>query len=196
MIVPNDNAEASSPAPVPLALEGVRVRRLTAHPDDRGSFTEAFRREWDTGIDPVQWNMVSSRPGVLRGVHVHVHHTDILIVAAGTATIGLSDLREGSPTNGLGTAVRLEGHQPGAITIPPGVAHGFLFHEPTITIYGVSRYWDVDDELGCHWSDPGLGIEWPFHPTLLSQRDRDAGSLSDLLAELSPFQPIGAPTDR
>lgn len=195
MILPTDNAEPSGATAPPMTLHGVGVRPLTPHSDERGSFTEAFRREWDTGLDPVQWNIVSSKQGVLRGVHVHRHHTDILMVAAGCATIGLSDLRVGSPTEGRGTAIRLEGHSPGAIIIPPGVAHGFLFHEPTITIYGVSRYWDVADELGCHWSDPGLGIEWPFTPTLLSERDAGAGSLSDLRAELSSFQPIDA-TDR
>lgn len=178
-----------------VELRGVRLRRLTPHPDNRGQFTEAFRREWDTGVDPVQWNIVSSKPGVLRGVHVHPKHTDILIVASGCATIGLSDLRVGSPTEGRATTIRLVGEEPGAITIPPGVAHGFLFHEPTVTIYGVSRYWDVEDELGCHWSDPALGIPWPFSPTLLSERDAHAGSLSDLLAQLAPYQPIGA-TDR
>jgi dTDP-4-dehydrorhamnose 3,5-epimerase len=79
-----------------------------------------------------------------------------------------------------------------AVTIPAGVAHGFLFHTDALGIYAVSRYWDTEDELGCLWSDPALEIAWPITPTLVSERDATAGSLSELLAELAPYQPIAA----
>lgn len=52
------------------------LRNLTTHSDHRGALTEIFRKEWQTGIEPVQWNFVHSQPNVLRGVHVHVLHTD------------------------------------------------------------------------------------------------------------------------
>lgn len=175
----------SEPTPV-----GVRVRTLTMHPDDRGVFTEVYRREWDTGVDPVQWNMVRSEAGALRGVHVHPRHTDYLMIISGSANVGLRDLRRGSATEGLSTLMPVSGDQLTALTIPRGVAHGFLFHEPSIHLYAVSHYWDTADELACHWSDPALGIEWPATPTLVSTRDQAAGSLSDLLAELEPHQPI------
>jgi dTDP-4-dehydrorhamnose 3,5-epimerase len=174
-----------------LVPNGVRVDRLTMHPDDRGVFTEVYRREWDTGIDPVQWNMVRSQAGVLRGVHVHPRHADYLMIVSGRASIGLRDLRRGSSTEGLSAQFTVDGDHLTALTIPPGVAHGFLFLEPSIHVYAVSRYWDVADELACHWADPVLEFDWPLTPTLLSDRDRDAGSLSDLLDELEPYQPIG-----
>ena len=170
---------------------GVRVRDLVMHPDDRGVFSEIYRREWDSGIDPVQWNIVRSRPGVLRGVHVHVRHTDYWIIIDGTATVGLRDLRSGSSTEGVSAEVAVTGENLTALTIPPGVAHGFLFHESALHVYAVSHYWDTADELGCHWADPALEIEWPAPPSLVSSRDAEAGPLSDLLLELAPFQPIG-----
>lgn len=151
--------------------DGVRLHALGTHRDARGAFTELHRDEWSLAIRPVQWNLVSSRAGVLRGVHVHVVHADYLIIAAGRASIGLHDLRPETPTYGHSTLVEMIGAELHALVIPPGVAHGFYFHELSIHLYAVSHYWRPEDELGCLWSDPELRIGWPVrHPTI-SERD-------------------------
>lgn len=160
--------------------DGVRLVQLTPHADERGVFTEVFRASWDLEVAPAQWNVVSSRPNVLRGVHAHWRHTDYLLLASGRATIGLHDLREDSPTVGAGAAVELSGGPEAALVIPPGVAHGFYFHEPSIHVYAVSHEWDPADELGCRWDDPGLGIAWPCRDPQLSVRDQALGTLSEL----------------
>jgi dTDP-4-dehydrorhamnose 3,5-epimerase len=165
---------------------GTTLRELTPNRDDRGCFTELFRNEWATGIEPIQWNMVSSNAGVLRGVHVHIRHADYLTVASGTAIVGLQDFRKSSPTFGHACTVTLSGQKPAALHIPVGVAHGFYFPEPSIHIYAVSEYWDDDDELGCHWRDPGLRIEWPFDNVHISHRDEGLPGLANVLSKL-PF---------
>jgi dTDP-4-dehydrorhamnose 3,5-epimerase len=164
--------------------EGVRVRPLDPHADSRGSFTELHRREWGACVDPVQWNAVRSQAGVLRGVHVHPRHDDYLIVFGGRAAVGLCDLREDSPTAGLGACLDLRGDAPAGLTIPHGVAHGFYFHEPSLHIYAVSHYWDVGDELGCRWDDDELGIPWPQSEAVISPRDAALPSLAVLRDEL------------
>lgn len=169
---------------------GVELTPLEPHRDERGSFTELFRRSWTKDVDPVQWNAVRSELGVLRGVHVHPRHNDYLIVYAGRTSVGLHDLRSQSETQGTAALLELSGDEPTAITIPHGVAHGFLFHEPSIHIYAVSHYWDPADELGCLWSDPDLGIDWPAEPVKLSKRDAELQSLAELRRELEPYQPI------
>lgn len=172
-----------------LALPaGVALHPLTSHRDDRGAFTELFRREWATGVDPVQWNAVASEPGVLRGVHVHVRHGDYLTVVRGRAAVGLRDLRRDSATAGQTAMVELRADAMAAIVIPPGVAHGFLFREPSMHVYAVTHYWDLEDELGCHWADPELELAWPEQPAMVSPRDATAGSLRDLLGQLEPHQ--------
>jgi dTDP-4-dehydrorhamnose 3,5-epimerase len=142
------------------------------HEDSRGCLTELFRREWQLGIDPVQWNFVRSEAGVLRGVHVHARHDDYLVVTTGRATIGIRDLRPGA-AEGRASLVEVSETRMEAIRIPAGVAHGFYFHTPAIHIYSVSHYWDPADELGCHWADPDLGIPWPFKTAVISPRDEN-----------------------
>ena len=165
--------------------DGVRLRPLEPHADERGVFTELHRAEWDTGVVPVQWNAVRSGAGVLRGVHVHPRHDDYLIVFSGRATVGLRDLREDAPAEAPACCVELDGAAPAALTIPHGVAHGFYFHEPSIHIYAVSHYWDAADELGCHWADPELGIPWPVREARVSPRDEALPSLARLRSQLA-----------
>jgi dTDP-4-dehydrorhamnose 3,5-epimerase len=165
---------------VPFA--GVAVIPLTPHVDGRGVFTELYRGSWETGVTPVQWNAVHSAANVLRGVHVHRRHADYLTLVSGTATIGLHDLRPGSPTNGEGRIVEFAAAAPSALVIPQGVAHGFYFHEASIHVYAVSHEFDPADELGCRWDDPALGIAWPCTQPEISERDRSLGSLNELHA--------------
>jgi dTDP-4-dehydrorhamnose 3,5-epimerase len=154
------------------------------HRDDRGVFTELFRQQWKLGVEPIQWNCVLSDPGVLRGVHVHLRHADYLVLAKGKASVGLCDLRPGSATYGLGALVEMTGESLAGLVIPPGVAHGFYFHEPAMHIYAVSHYWDLSDELGCHWKDPDLSIPWPMSHAKISPRDAQLPSLRQLLRTL------------
>ena len=164
--------------------DGLLLRPLQPHDDERGSFIELHRREWDTEVEPIQWNAVHSEAEVLRGVHVHPRHDDYLTVVRGRAFVGVRDLRDDSPTLGAAACIELAAERPGAITIPHGVAHGFYFAEPSTHVYAVSHYWDPADELGCRWDDPALEIPWPQDRARLSPRDESLPSLTALLDEL------------
>lgn len=180
-------ASSTTRAPAPA---GVRVYRLLPNLDVRGSVTEIFREEWATGPHPVQWNAVISSRGVLRGVHVHARHADYIAVVRGRVAIGLSDLRRGSSTAGLGALVEVSESEPLAIAIPAGVAHGIYTFEDSVLMYGVSRYYDPADEFVCDWREPGLGIPWPVADATISNRDADGRPLSAVLAEIEPWQPF------
>jgi len=164
--------------------DGVKLLPLETHHDERGSLTELFRTSWVTGVDLVQWNYVASARDVLRGVHLHLKHDDYLILVSGHATIGLRDLRRNSTTHGITALVEMNGNDPRALIIPTGVAHGFYFHEPSVHIYGVSEFWDEQDELGCHWADPELEINWPNGAPIISARDAALPSLRELVESL------------
>jgi dTDP-4-dehydrorhamnose 3,5-epimerase len=154
------------------------------HHDERGWFTEIFREAWDIGVQPVQWNMVFSQPGTLRGVHVHLDHYDYLIVPQGEMVLGLKDLRRASPTYGLSALCTLSEANLESYLIPPGVGHGFYFPVASLHCYAVSAYWNKADEMGCRWDDAGLGLAWPVTTPTLSDQDRAAPSLEALMARL------------
>jgi dTDP-4-dehydrorhamnose 3,5-epimerase len=162
--------------------EGVQMLPLRPHRDDRGTFTELYRDEWFSGPRPVQWNMVRSAANVLRGVHVHTRHVDFLTMAQGEMILGLRDLRPSSRTFGLSVLLRHSAEDPHMAVIPVGVAHGFYFPEPACHIYSVTETFDGSDEFGCRWDDPGLELIWPCTDPILSERDRNAGSLSELMS--------------
>ncbi|HEY3026602.1 MAG TPA: dTDP-4-dehydrorhamnose 3,5-epimerase family protein [Pyrinomonadaceae bacterium] len=164
--------------------QGVIRRSLQTCHDERGSLTELFRASWDTGMEVVQWNYAESEAGVLRGVHVHARHADYLILLRGRAVIGLRDLRSGSPTESMSALVEMQGTKLHALTIPPGVAHGFYFPEPSAHLYAVTEYWDPKDELGCHWADAELEINWPMTAPVISARDAGLPSLRELVESL------------
>jgi dTDP-4-dehydrorhamnose 3,5-epimerase len=178
----------TTPRGEPLAIAGVTQWRSPSHRDERGAFTEIFRREWGPGVDPLQWNVVRSASRVLRGVHVHVRHSDYLVVVAGRMRLGLYDLRRDSPTGGRALRLDLDGDAPSAVVIPPGVAHGFYFPEPGIHVYSVSEYWNPAEEMGCHFADPALGIDWGLEgEPILSPRDAALPPLVELAAKWERF---------
>lgn len=170
-------------SPTTSQIAGVACSTLEALPDSRGTFAEIFRSEWTTEFDPVQWNWTSNHANVLRGFHCHVRHTDLLVVLEGSMQLGLKDLRPNSPTFGLAELLTLRAVAD-LVIIPPGVGHGFYFPERTTMLNAVSHTWSKDDELGCRWNDSELGIGWEHDQPLISERDRVAGPLAALQAEV------------
>ena len=73
---------------------------LRSYSDDRGRFSEIFRKEWFPSLDwsMVQSNRSDSSAGVLRGLHYHHKQVDYWYVIKGTIRAGLVDLRKSSPT--------------------------------------------------------------------------------------------------
>lgn len=166
-------------------IDGVRHQRLEVHVDHRGSFTEVFAGHWPTGIAPTQWSVVRSHEGALRGMHVHLRHDEYLTVLSGTLWVGLHDLRPGSRTVGASQLIRLSGDAPSYLSWPRGLVHGWIAESAVLHLQAVSEsYVDYaeDDNWGCRWDDPDLGIDWPVAPRTISDRSQGFGSLSDLRA--------------
>lgn len=152
--------------------EGVVLRRLAVHADDRGRLSELYREAWTTEAAFQQWNLVRSEARVLRGVHVHPRHSDYLHVIEGEMWLGLHDLRPDDPARRMSCIVMLGGETPCTVFVPPGVCHGFWFPTPSTYIYGLSTGWSMDEELGCRYDDPALGLDWKVDDPLLSPRDQ------------------------
>ncbi len=76
------------------------------------------------------------------------------------------------------------------VTIPTGVAHGFLALEQLQLLYLVTNEYDGSDELGFAWDDPAVGVPWPTVAgtpdgrPILSDRDRTNPTLAELVRGL------------
>jgi dTDP-4-dehydrorhamnose 3,5-epimerase len=170
---------------IEAGIQGVVLTRLLAHPDDRGSMTEIYRREWIAGMRAgVQANLSISRQNVLRGLHFHRRQADYWCVVAGTAFVGLYDLRAGSPTEGKKAEIRVEADQRHlALYIPKGVAHGYYAETEATLLYIVDEYFQAADEFGVAWDDPEIGIKWPSKQPILSERDRSNPGMAEVLGD-------------
>lgn len=182
-----------------IALAGVRWGRVARHGDSRGAFREVWRAgsfpeltPQLTGADAahfVQANVSSSVAGVLRGLHYHRRQLDHWIVLDGRAFVALVDIR---PT-ATGERPIVEARELGpdeTVTIPVGVAHGFLALTDLTLMYLVTNEYDGTDELGFQWNDPWAGVPWPTVAAtadgkpILSARDQKNPSLMTLLETL------------
>jgi dTDP-4-dehydrorhamnose 3,5-epimerase len=175
---------------VPSPLDGVRWGAVETHADERGSFRELWRRS-TLDVPVVQVNLSTSATGVLRGLHLHQRQLDHWVVASGRALVALVDVRPLLDGRGVQAPVEVRELGPGGtVTIPSGVAHGFLALEPLDLVYLVTNEYDGSDELGFAWDDPAVGVPWPANlPTpdgrpILSPRDRTNPSLAELVARL------------
>ncbi|MBA2479322.1 MAG: dTDP-4-dehydrorhamnose 3,5-epimerase family protein [Planctomycetes bacterium] len=172
------------PVAASSVITGVRIRRLEPHRDARGAFVELHRNQWLPEGGFVQWNYMTSSAAVLRGLHVHRRHSDLLFLLEGRMRLGLKDLRGGSPSASVEETFELDGDEPACVYIPAGVAHGFYFHTAARHLYAVDGYFDPADELGCRWDDPEIGLFRDLNSPALSERDTAAQSLDDLRKQL------------
>jgi dTDP-4-dehydrorhamnose 3,5-epimerase len=160
--------------------DGVRLTPLRMNHDPRGWVAEIFRAEWGVSHPPCQLNATFSQPNALRGAHLHLRHQDYFTVVKGRMSLGLLDLRPKSQTHRKSAVVELTDALLTGVTVPKGVLHGIYSHDASVYIYAVDLYYDPTDELGCRWDDPALGVAWPCTDPILSERDRNAGSLAEL----------------
>jgi len=167
------------------APPGVAYGSVVQRPDPRGSFREVWRKsERDEPF--VQLNLSVSAPRVLRGMHLHLRQIDHWIVVRGRLFCALVDVRPLLRADGRPAVDTRELRANDTVTVPCGVAHGFLAFEETELLYLVTNEYDGTDELGFAWDDPAVAVPWPSEwvPPLLSDRDRHNASLEELLARL------------
>lgn len=151
----------------------VLVVEPETHADDRGSFTETYRRMWfPLGREMVQANRSDKSAGSLVGLHYHLHQADYWFVTRGEARVVLHDLRVGSPTDRATLTLELDADSQRGVFIPPGVAHGFAALSDLTLVYLVDGYYNPDDELGVAWDDPEVAADWGLDDPVISRRDQ------------------------
>jgi dTDP-4-dehydrorhamnose 3,5-epimerase len=177
-------------------IEGVGLLQPAVFGDERGFFTETYRRRdfAEAGIaeEMVQDNHSRSGRGIVRGLHFQIGAGASKLVRCGRGTIVdvVVDLRRGSPTYAEWEAFELSDENGRIVYCPVGFAHGFcVLSDVADVFYKQSNYYSADVERGIRYDDPDVGVEWPVPVVELipSERDRTAPRLADVAAEL-PFE--------
>jgi dTDP-4-dehydrorhamnose 3,5-epimerase len=144
-------------------IQGVEIKELVTHPDERGFFRELIRAS-----DPFfsggfgQWSQSFVLHNVVKAWHLHREQIDWWYVPLGLLKVALHDLRDGSPTRGETMELFLgDPHPPRIVRIPPGVAHGCkVLSASAHLFYMTSKIYNPSDELRVPHDDPKIGYDW------------------------------------
>ena len=137
-------------------IEGVEVRDLKRHNDDRGWLIELFRHdEMEESVYPVMSYISLTHPGVVRGPHEHREQTDLLcFVGPSTFRLYLWDDRVDSSTYGKYIELEFDEDHPTTVSVPPGVVHaykniglcdGLVYNAPNCLFAGEGHNESIDE---------------------------------------------------
>lgn len=170
----------------PLAIPDVLLIQKTHHVDERGYFTETYRRSAfaTIGCDFVQDNFVRSNHRVLRGLHFQLPpkaQGKLIRVVRGEIFDVAVDLRTGSDTFKKWVGIQMASDEPVQLWIPPGFAHGYvvLSESGADVSYKVTQEYDPGLDTGIKWDDPEIAISWPISDPILSPKDKGLPTLAE-----------------
>ena len=147
-----------------MIIEGVKIKKLVKHCDDRGYFMEILRDDDDLLERFGQTSFTVTYPSIIKAFHWHKKQTDLWFVASGMAQVVLHDMREDSPTFGKTQVIYAGEDHPQLILIPPGVAHGYrvLGTKPVHLFYHTTESYVAEkpDEERVPFDDPAIGFDW------------------------------------
>ncbi len=111
-------------APLSLLPDGMRIRDLPFHTDERGSVFEMFDPRWEWHPDPVKFvYCFTVRPGVVKGWGLHIQHVDRYILLQGEMELVLYDVRPESSTYKQIIKVYLSESSRKIVNVPRNVWH-------------------------------------------------------------------------
>ena len=149
-------------------IDGVIVRELKVHSDDRGWLMELFRHdEMPEEYHPVMAYVSMTAPGASRGPHEHRNQTDCFaFIGPSTFRLHLWDNRSHSATYGAKFTMEVGDKKPIMIIVPEGVVHaytnvgevpGLVYNAPNRLYAGQGRSGPVDEIR--HEDDPQSGFK-------------------------------------
>lgn len=150
-------------------IQGVILKNLVTHTDERGFFREIIRVTDDfftEGFSQCSHSLLFD--GVIKAWHFHNFQIDWWYVFSGVLRVGLCDMRPDSSTYKR-TMDFLMGdlQQACVVKIPVGVAHGCkTVQGPVNLFYITSRVYNPDDEIRIPFNDPRIDFDWLKGPPI------------------------------
>jgi dTDP-4-dehydrorhamnose 3,5-epimerase len=150
-------------------IEGVVLKKLVTHTDERGFFREIIRVTDEFFAEGFgQWSHSLMYPGVVKAWHIHAQQVDWWYVVSGVLKVALHDRRADSPTRGKTMELLMGDNQEAQVLrVPPGVAHGCkCLTGPVHLLYVTSKTYDPADEGRIAHDDPTIGYDWTKGPAI------------------------------
>ena len=174
---------------IKTTISDVIIINPSVYGDERGYFFESWNQKTlkTLGFDHnfVQDNQSLSMKGVLRGMHFQnppYAQGKLVRVIQGAIWDVAVDLRKDSPTFLQYVAAELTAENKHMFYIPEGFAHGFLtLLDNTIVCYKCTMPYHKESEITVKWNDPQMNIQWPETNPILSDRDKSARQLSEIV---------------
>lgn len=145
-------------------IDGVKIKELVRHPDERGFFEEMIRKTdefFSEGFAQVSHSFMLE--GVVKAWHIHKTQIDWWYVAQGVVKAVVYDARPDSPTYKELNEFMLNTHKgPNLVLkIPFGVAHGLKVMEgPADLVYVTSGIYSKEEEGRIQYNDAQIGYDW------------------------------------
>jgi len=150
-------------------IDGVQLKQLTTHTDERGFFREVLRATDSIMLDGfAQLSQAKMDNDVIKAWHIHRFQTDLWLVPLGKIKAVLCDMRHTSwpvlPNELIEQCEFVEylmgdDCQPFVLRIPPGVAHGLkVLQGPAYLFYITSQVYNPEDEGRIPYD--ALGYDW------------------------------------
>ena len=145
-------------------IDGVVIKELVRHPDERGYFEEVIRVTdafFAEGFAQMSHSFM--RKGVVKAWHIHKTQIDWWYVAQGVVKAVVYDARKDSKTfKELNEFMLGEAGKPNIVLkIPSGVAHGLkVLVGPADLVYVTSGVYSPDEEGRIPYNDPAIGYDW------------------------------------
>lgn len=179
-----------------LEIPEIKVIRFARFRDQRGYFTEHFRKgdlqtnpltSFMRGVEFVQTNESFSRTRTVRGLHFqwNPYMGKLVRTVQGHMVDLVLDIRKGSPNFGRAIAYDMPSSKSEDfnewIWVPPGFAHGNVFLEDTTIEYFCSGEYSPGHEAGI---SPLAGdIDWSLCPRGLRDTFREIASSTPLMTD-------------
>lgn len=103
-------------------MEGLEIKELTVHEDQRGWLSEIIRDD-ETAFRPVMSYLSMTRPGLLRGPHEHTEQADFFCFV-GKFRLYVWDNRKDSATYLEKNIIDTKG-TPTVAIVPAGIVHAY-----------------------------------------------------------------------
>lgn len=170
-------------------LAGAYVVDIDPQKDNRGHFARVFCED-EFSTHGLEFSVVqaslsfNAKRGTLRGLHFQyppAAETKYVRCIRGALVDVIVDLRPESVTYLDHLLIELSAENGRGLYIPERFAHGFItLQDDTEVSYFIGNAYTPAAQGALRYNDPHLGIDWPLPVSNISDRDRQANSVSQI----------------